>query len=1196
MDHILDCEITVRNLHDGDPAMASALNELAKARRAAWQSCGDPELLNAALDNLRCAISLTEGDRLEESHRYRNNLGVFLAERAGQQNGNRACDDLRESIDILESAITSSTPAPNLHCTLHLNLANSLQSLYDLSDDTDVLDRAIIKYEEGLTRVTTQGNMSKLLSGLSSSALSRFLQSRHPPDLDMALERGEQSLRQSDEFHPFRATFLDVYASALFVASTSRQNDLLLEKAIAYGLEAMERSTGSFKWPQFVSNYASYLIAKSRTQTNHSHGLDDLEQAISLLQEASEENRAQYGPVTTLIQYRYALALRYRFERRGAEGDLSTALTILETILDASSSATPAMRDSCTVEIANTLLDRFDLCGAPGDVDNAVIYLRDLSKTALRPEMAKDVFANLSVVLLARFELRGSIDDLNDAEDAVLVSREIENAFDLCDDPDSMRSSVSLANIYLRTFQETGDEEHLKQAIQLYEDAVGETSPRMKLLQPGRLATLGYALQLRCGKKKDTSQEEWQHCIQVCEEALEQSKSLNQSPTTGSGIKSNCWKYYGHLGSAYLERYKARDGQEDLTQEPAHLALAIQHLEEACKQAPEDHMSRALFLNNLGLSHELFFNENNDNRAEYHLAIQHYRECNNMSTASNLQRITAAYRGLALTAKRDLRSAVEFATSAIELLPTLSSRLVGRPDQEYLTTVFSGLGSYSVAVFLEAGYTPAKALVALEATRGIMTGLTIDTRQDLAALEQNHPELAAEFDALSRQLDPPPSLSSARSNEFTDEAMKSDERIKAGKRFDALTKQIRSLDGFETFLTPPTEGDMRQVAGDAFIVVINITSLRSDALVVNKDSIRSIRLEKAALDAVVKNANKLMKALKANTASRQRRTNQHLRDILSWLWEAVVGPIYDALAVEKGQRLRICWMPIGIMSFFPLHAATSNIPLSDALDLIVSSYGTAFKCLRLAHENAARAQQNQRASPATPMKATLVSMATTPGGHVDLEYAAQEVSSLEQTLSNSPLFDITCLAQPSKADLLPALGDTVVLHMSCHGIALREEPSSSYLLLEDWEENPLTVADLAAHRLPKAQFCYLSACHAAANLAPELLDESVHLASAMQLAGFPHVVGTLWNIDDRRAMEVSKRFWEALLARGRGSQQSTNPGDRMADFGGIAEALNAATVELKERTKRVELGGGSEEYIECDDQPFVWSPFIYVGL
>ena len=43
----------------------------------------------------------------------------------------------------------------------------------------------------------------------------------------------------------------------------------------------------------------------------------------------------------------------------------------------------------------------------------------------------------------------------------------------------------------------------------------------------------------------------------------------------------------------------------------------------------------------------------------------------------------------------------------------------------------------------------------------------------------------------------------------------------------------------------------------------------------------------------------------------------------------------------------------------------------------------------------------------------------------------------------------------------------------------------------------------------------LSACTTAMARAGMLREEVIHLATAFQLAEFPHVIGTLWNINDR---------------------------------------------------------------------------------
>src|SRR6201999_706011 len=99
-----------------------------------------------------------------------------------------------------------------------------------------------------------------------------------------------------------------------------------------------------------------------------------------------------------------------------------------------------------------------------------------------------------------------------------------------------------------------------------------------------------------------------------------------------------------------------------------------------------------------------------------------------------------------------------------------------------------------------------------------------------------------------------------------------------------------------------------------------------------------------------------------------------------------------------------------------------------------------------------------------------------------------------------------------------------------------KSPSDSYLLLRgsvDDPDNPdnekLTIDDLAKVRHPKAQLAYLSACSTAQNSAERLVDEMIHIANAFQLAGYPHVVGTLWEAESESAEMLAKSFYEILL-------------------------------------------------------------------
>jgi CHAT domain-containing protein len=80
-------------------------------------------------------------------------------------------------------------------------------------------------------------------------------------------------------------------------------------------------------------------------------------------------------------------------------------------------------------------------------------------------------------------------------------------------------------------------------------------------------------------------------------------------------------------------------------------------------------------------------------------------------------------------------------------------------------------------------------------------------------------------------------------------------------------------------------------------------------------------------------------------------------------------------------------------------------------------------------------------------------------------------------------------------------------------------PSHSRLPLHDHERDALTVASLASLDLDHAHLAYLSACSTALSRNERLRDEAIHVASGFQLAGFSHVIGTQWAINDSIAAD-----------------------------------------------------------------------------
>jgi CHAT domain-containing protein len=113
------------------------------------------------------------------------------------------------------------------------------------------------------------------------------------------------------------------------------------------------------------------------------------------------------------------------------------------------------------------------------------------------------------------------------------------------------------------------------------------------------------------------------------------------------------------------------------------------------------------------------------------------------------------------------------------------------------------------------------------------------------------------------------------------------------------------------------------------------------------------------------------------------------------------------------------------------------------------------------------------------------------------------------------------------------------------------------------------VAALAALALDDAQLAYLSACGTARMTDIHLLDEAIHLASAFQMAGFSHVIGTLWEINDAIAVEIAESFYTNL----------TTP-DHILDPRRAACALNSAARTLRDRLPA---------------NPYLWASHIHAG-
>jgi CHAT domain-containing protein len=145
------------------------------------------------------------------------------------------------------------------------------------------------------------------------------------------------------------------------------------------------------------------------------------------------------------------------------------------------------------------------------------------------------------------------------------------------------------------------------------------------------------------------------------------------------------------------------------------------------------------------------------------------------------------------------------------------------------------------------------------------------------------------------------------------------------------------------------------------------------------------------------------------------------------------------------------------------------------------------------------------------------------------------------------------LPEPTGPGVLEALPGHAVAHFACHGYADLIDPGASELAMPDRETKPLTLADISSLHL-NAGLAYLSACDTLF-VRQNLADEAVHLTGAFHLAGYQHVIGTLWSVSDTAAKKLAVGVYARLTGNG-----TTEPDADLA-----ARALHHATRDLRAR-------------------------------
>jgi CHAT domain-containing protein len=192
----------------------------------------------------------------------------------------------------------------------------------------------------------------------------------------------------------------------------------------------------------------------------------------------------------------------------------------------------------------------------------------------------------------------------------------------------------------------------------------------------------------------------------------------------------------------------------------------------------------------------------------------------------------------------------------------------------------------------------------------------------------------------------------------------------------------------------------------------------------------------------------------------------------------------------------------------------------SVLDRVVSSYTPTIRSL-------AHARSRRDREPATG-RALIVAVPDT-AGQPTLPGTRRETTFIAELLPDARVFTGSGAVRDG---LLAALPDSEVVHFACHTRIDHASPMSSGIMLADADEPPLTLASIARLDLGGAQLAYLSACDTGVTR-PGLADEAVHLAAGFQLAGYPQVIGTLWQVSDRISARIAAEVYAGSVRQGR---------------------------------------------------------------
>jgi len=971
--------------------------------------------------------------------------------------------------------------------------------------------------------------MCLLVERLHSRAkylVAKFKQGGGRNCIEEAIDLGREALQLCPSGHPERSVSLTCLAHHLYDRYNQFGMMSDLEEAIILNREALNlRSQGHPERSQSLNNLAVDLS----TRYDQLGGMEDLGEAIVLDREALDL-RPQGHPNRSQSLNNLAVDLSTRYNELGRMEDLDEAIALDREALNLSPQGHPG-RSLSLNNLANRLSTRYNWFGGVEDLDEAIVL--DREALDLRPQghpVRSSSLNNLAVDLSTRYNLLGRMEDL---DEAIVLDRE---ALSLRPQGHPKRSQPlnNLAVHLSSRYNQLGGMEDLDEAIVLEREAL------YLHLQghPGRSTSLNnLAVRLSTRYKQLGRMEDLDEAIVLDREALDLRPQGH--PNRSQSL--------GNLAIHLSTRYNQLGRMEDLDE-----GIVLDR--EALDLRPQGHPSRPRSLNNLacelsaryeklGAMKDLdeaivlgreardlcpqghFLRFDSLINLACHLSVRfahlsHLKDKDEVfSLYTQLAHVPQIVTTDGLSATRIwIRMAQRFQHPTILLayessLRSLTQYLVTLPSLPQHLSILKNLTSSLAVDALSTclhGRAPTHAVELLEQGRGVFWSQLTRIRSPLDDLVTSVPvgkTLADDFTRLALLI----------RNALNSPGADQHERLcHLNVDMHKVVTKIRDLPGLSRFLLPPLFPNLQRAAIGGPVIIVNASAYSCDALIVLLDR-DPVHIPLQITHEGVRDLSTELHTLtvRAKTVDMTRELAAFLRK----LWDQIVSPIVDFLQTIHPAQSRIWWCPTAEFSVLPLHAAGPyRKGQRNLTDIYISSYTPTLAAL-------IRARRCDPSSSATQRKRFIAIGQATAIGESELLSVGAELDKIGQHVDGLATFTRIDGEESRVSRVVEELGKNDWVHFACHGLPNPKKPFESAFALRDGH---FTIQRIIGCDLKNPEFAYLSACHTTVG-DEESPDEVIHLASAMQFAGFRSVIGTMWAVDDAETNKITSTFYKYMV-------------------------------------------------------------------